>query len=177
MPVKIGCKWMFIHPEMEPQVMPHGHIMWDYSPLPYHMGVLYWGHSLIPCLSNRQARKRVMRQLSRPQHPQPGKEPLQGLRVERAKRQLQLLEVRFHHSEQWGFLITTNWVGCVFLLFIKNTRTHTHTHAHGKTVSGWLSVFRMEGTQRAFNARLQTQPWNFAAKGSPRDTQQPGGRW
>ena len=25
--IKIGGKWMFIHPKMEPLVMPHGHIM------------------------------------------------------------------------------------------------------------------------------------------------------
>ena len=25
--IKIGGKWMFIHPKMEPQVMPHGHLL------------------------------------------------------------------------------------------------------------------------------------------------------
>ena len=24
--IKIGRKWMFIHPKMEPKVMPHGHV-------------------------------------------------------------------------------------------------------------------------------------------------------
>ena len=24
--IKIGGKWMFIHPKLEPELMPHGHI-------------------------------------------------------------------------------------------------------------------------------------------------------
>ena len=31
--IKIGGKWMFIHPRMEPQVMPHGHVTEIYARL------------------------------------------------------------------------------------------------------------------------------------------------
>ena len=32
--IKIGGKWMFIHPKMEPEVLPHGHFCHKYTPFP-----------------------------------------------------------------------------------------------------------------------------------------------